>query len=104
MASSAEYLDYVLEQLSGLEDVSYKPMMGEYIIYYKGKIIGGIYDDRFLVKPVESAKRLMPDAEFISPYPGARELLAVDIIDDREALRELLHAMYDELPASKKRR
>ena len=104
MASSAEYLDYVLEQLSGLEDVSYRPVMGEYIIYYKGKIIGGIYDDRVLVTPVESAKRLMPDAEFISPYPGAGELLAVDIIDDREALKELLHAMYDELPASKKRR
>ena len=104
MASSAEYLDYVLEQLSSLENVSYRPMMGEYIIYYQGKIIGGIYDDRFLVKPTDSAKKMMPDAELVSPYPGAKEMLTVDIIDDRDAMMELLETMYDELPSVKKRR
>ncbi len=104
MASSVEYLDYVLEQLSGLEDVSYRPMMGEYIIYYQGKIVGGIYDDRFLVKSTESVKKMMPDAEYVSPYPGAKEMLTVNIVDDREALMELLEAMYNELPTPKKRR
>ena len=104
MASSVEYLDYVLEQLSDLEDVSYRPMMGEYLIYYQDKIVGGIYDDRFLVKSTKSAKKMMPDAEYVSPYPGAKEMLKVDIIDDRAGMMELLEAMYDELPSPKKRR
>lgn len=104
MASSIEYLDYVMEQLSGLEDISYRPMMGEYIIYYQSKIVGGIYDDRFLVKPTESARRLMPEASLELPYEGGREMLNVDVIDDREALKELLDAMYDELPEPKKRK
>ena len=104
MASSIEYLDYVMEQLSGLEDISYRPMMGEYIIYYQSKIVGGIYDDRFLVKPTESARWLMPEASLELPYEGGREMLSVDVIDDREALKELLDAMYDELPEPKKRK
>ena len=103
MASSKDYLEFVLEQLSELDDISYKAMMGEYIIYYRGKIVGGIYDDRFLVKPTQSAKTLMPEANLELPYEGAKEMLLVDDIDNRELLRNLLEAMYDELPAPKKK-
>ena len=104
MASSKEYLAFVLEQLSGLDDITYKAMMGEYIIYYRDKIVGGIYDDRFLVKPTKSAKNLMPEADLELPYEGAREMLLVDDIDNREFLRVLVEAMYDELPAPKKKK
>ncbi len=104
MASSIEYLNFILEQLSFLDDVTYRPMMGEFIIYYKGKIVGGIYDDRFLVKPVKSAIKMMPEAERQLPYEGAKEMLAVDNVDDREFLMKLLEAMYDELPAGKKKK
>lgn len=101
MASSKEYLEYIIEQLSGLEAISYRAMMGEYIIYYQGKIIGGIYDDRFLVKPVMAAKRLMPNATWELPYEGAKEMLMVDDVDNREFLEKLLNAMLKELPAPK---
>ncbi|MBO7158869.1 MAG: TfoX/Sxy family protein [Methanobrevibacter sp.] len=104
MASSKEYLEFVLEQLSDLEDISYRAMMGEYIIYYRGKIVGGIYDDRFLVKPVKAALDMMPDADMELPYEGAKEMLLIDDVDDREFLSDLLEAMYDELPAPKKKR
>ena len=103
MASTKEYLDFILEQLSMLDKITFKAMMGEYIIYYKGKIAGGIYDDRFLVKNVKAAKEKMPDAPLELPYEGAKEMLLVDNVDDREFLRDLLEAMYDELPAPKKR-
>lgn len=103
MASSKEYLDYILEQLSGLDEISCRAMMGEYIIYYRGKIVGGIYDDRFLVKPTKSAAAMMPDAELELPYEGAKEMLLVDNVENREFLRDLLEAMYDELPAVKKK-
>lgn len=103
MASSKEYVAFVLEQLSGLEQVASRAMMGEYIIYYKEKIVGGIYDDRFLVKPVESAILLMPDAPWQQPYQGAKEMLLVENIDDRQFLEDLLNAMYDELPVPKKK-
>ena len=101
MASTKEYLEFVLEQLRDVEDITYRAMMGEYIIYCRGKIIGGIYDDRFLVKPVPSAKRLMPEAPFELPYEGAKEMLPVENIDDSEFLSELVYAMLDELPAPK---
>lgn len=104
MASSKEYLDFILEQLSGSEEITYRAMMGEYIIYYKGKIVGGIYDDRFLVKPVKSAVSLMPDAVYELPYEGAKEMLLVGNVDSREFLAELINAMYDELPVPKKKR
>ena len=104
MASSKEYLEYMLEQLSALEDISYRAMMGEYIIYYRGKIIGGIYDDRFLVKPVKAAMQMMPDANMELPYEGAKAMLLVDDVENREFLRELLEAMYKELPAPKKKK
>ena len=103
MASSKEYLEYILDQLSELDDISYRAMMGEYILYYRGKVVGGIYDDRFLVKPVKSAAAMMPDAEMELPYEGAKEMLLVDDVENREFLRELMEAMCDELPASKKK-
>ncbi|WP_366925570.1 TfoX/Sxy family protein [uncultured Methanobrevibacter sp.] len=93
-----------MEQLSDLEDVSSRAMMGEYIIYYRGKIIGGIYDDRFLVKPVKAAKEMMPDADMELPYEGAKEMLLIEDLDDREFLANLLEGMYDELPAPRKKR
>ena len=92
-----------LDQLSELDDISYRTMMGEYIIYYRGKVVGGIYDDRFLVKPVKSAAAMMPDAEMELLYEGAKGMLLVDDVENREFLRELLEAMYPELPAPKKR-
>ena len=103
MASSKEYLEFIMEQLSGLEEVSCRAMMGEYILYYRGKIVGGIYDDRFLVKPVQAAVEMMPEAQRELPYEGAKEMLLVDDVDDREFLCELLEAMYDELPEPKKK-
>lgn len=90
-------------QLSELDDVSYRAMMGEYIIYYRGKIVGGIYDDRFLVKPTKSAAAMMPNAEMELPYDGAKKMLLVDDVDNKEFLRKLLEAMYEELPATKKK-
>ena len=103
MASSREYLEFVLDQLSSLSGVSYKMMMGEYIIYYQGKIVGGIYDDRFLVKITPSAMRMMPDAPLETPYEDAKDMLLVEEIDNRAFLNELLNAMVGELPAPKKK-
>lgn len=101
MASRKEYLNYILEQLSGLEEISHRAMMGEFILYYRGKIVGGIYDDRLLVKPVKSAVAYMPVARYELPYEGAKEMLLVDEVDNKEFLTGLFNAMYDELPAPK---
>ena len=99
MASSKEYLDFILEQLSELEEITYRSMMGEYIVYYRGKIVGGIYDDRFLVKPVKSAIAYMPNAKYELPYDGAKEML-LDV-DNKEFLNGLFNSMYDDLPVPK---
>ncbi len=104
MASSKEYLDFILEQLSDLEDITYRAMMGEYIIYYKGKIVGGIYDDRFLVKNVKSAVDKMPDAQLELPYEGAKKMLLVDNVDNKDFLKDLLESMYADLPEQKKKK
>ena len=104
MASSKGYLDFILEQLSELDGITWRAMMGEYIIYYRGKIVGGIYDDRFLVKPTKSAAAMMPNADREIPYEGAKEMLLVDNVENREFLQDLLTAMADELPAPKKRK
>ena len=104
MASSKDYLEYVLDQLSDLDDISYRAMMGEYIIYYRGKVVGGIYDNRFLIKPVKTALAMMPEADLELPYEGAKEMLLVDDVENKEFLQELLEAMYDELPAPKKKK
>lgn len=103
MASSKEYLEYILEQLSELDEITYRAMMGEYILYYRKKIIGGIYDDRFLLKPVKAAKEMMPDANMELPYEGAKEMLLVDDVENKAFLKELVEAMYEELPSPRKR-
>ena len=101
MASNKAYLDFILDQLSELDGITWRPMMGEYILYCQGKIVGGIYDDRFLVKPTKSALAMMPNAARELPYEGAKEMLLVDNVENREFLRELVGAMLDELPAPK---
>lgn len=104
MASDKEYLDFVLEQLRDAEDISWRAMMGEYILYCQGKVIGGIYDNRLLVKPTESALSLLPDATRELPYEGAKEMLLVEEIEDRELMTQLLAAIAADLPAPKKKR
>ena len=101
MASTKSYLDFILEQLSQLEEISRRAMMGEYILYYRGKVFGGIYDDRLLVKPVPSALKLMPDAEMELPYEGAKQMLLVSEVDSREFLKKLVESMWEELPDRK---
>ena len=98
MASTKEYLDFILEQLSDLDEVSFRAMMGEYILYYRGKIFGGIYDDRLLVKPVPTAMRFLPDSTMELPYEGAKEMILMDDVDNRELLCELVRSMWKELP------
>ena len=102
MASSKGYLEFVLDQTAGLSGVRWRAMMGEFILYCRGKIVGGIYDDRLLVKPTASALRLLPDAPRETPYPGAKEMLLVEEVDDREFLCELLDAIADDLPDGKR--
>lgn len=104
MSSTKEYLNFILDQLSLIDGITYRQMMGEYIIYHHGKIAAYLCDDRLLVKPVASAVRLMPDAVYETPYEGAKEMLLVKNADDREYLKELFEAMYDELPEPKKRK
>lgn len=101
MASSKEYLQFILGQLSELEEITYRAMMGEFIIYYCGKIVGGIYDDRLLVKPVKSAVDYMTTISYELPYDGAKEMLLVDDVDNKEYLAGLFKAMYNELPTPK---
>ena len=101
MASSKQYIYFVLDQSS---DLSARVMMGEFVLYYGGKVVGGVYDNRLLVKPTPSAKALMPNAEYQLPYEGAKEMLLVEDIEDREFLRELFEAMYAELPEPKQRK
>ena len=103
MSSSKEYLNYILEQLAPLEEIAYRPMMGEYILYYQGKVVGGIYDDRLLVKPVKSAVAYLPAAPRELPYDGAKEMLLVDNVDSKKYLSDLFIAMYDELPTPKQK-
>ncbi|MBQ5399305.1 MAG: TfoX/Sxy family protein [Ruminococcus sp.] len=104
MASDKAYLDYVLGQLSLLGDIRSRAMMGEFIIYYRDKVAGGIYDNRFLVKQTKFAREFMPDAALEEPYEGAKPMLLVDNIEDAEFLRDLFEGMYNELPAPKKKK
>lgn len=101
MASSKEYLQFILEQLSDLQEITYRAMMGEFIIYYHGKIVGGIYDNRLLVKPTKSAVTYMPTVTYAIPYENAKEMLLVEEVDNKDFLSNLFNAMYDELPTPK---
>ena len=103
MASNPSYLAYISDQLSALDGISHRAMMGEFILYIHGRIFGGIYDDRLLVKPTPAARRMMPNATAELPYPGAKEMLLVEQVDDREFLCALVAAMADELPEPKKK-
>lgn len=103
MRSSNQYLDFVLDLLGELNDVAHRKMMGQYVLYYRGKVIGGIYDDRFLLKVTPASERLLPDAPRTTPYEGAKEMLLVEI-EDRDALCDVVSAMWEELPAPKKRK
>lgn len=103
MASSREFLDFVLEQLSLLSDIDYRAMMGEYVIYYRGKVIGGIYDNRFLVKSTPSVLKIMPNAKMEIPYPKGRPMVMVTDVENPELLKRLFNVMYDELPNVKKK-
>ena len=104
MASDKTYLEYVLEQLSALDGITYRAMMGEYILYYQGKIFGGIYDNRLLIKPVNAAKTRMPQAPLETPYPGAKDMLLAEELDNSAFLCELVAAMEPELPAPKQKK
>ena len=103
MPSTKEYLEYVLEQLSETEEITYRTMMGEFILYCKGKVVGGIYDNRLLIKPTDSAKKLLPNGVYKLPYEGAKEMLLVDLIEDKQRLKELFEAVADDLPATKRK-
>ncbi|MBR4169644.1 MAG: TfoX/Sxy family protein [Lachnospiraceae bacterium] len=102
MASRKDYLDFILDQLSELNEISYRAMMGEYVLYYRGKVFGGIYDDRFLVKPTKTASSMMPDAAREQPYEGAKEMILVDDVENKEFLRDLVESMWAELPNKKR--
>lgn len=104
MASTKEYLDFIMEQLSELDGVNFRAMMGEYILYYRGKVFGGIYDDRLLVKPVPAAVKMAPDAAMELPYDGAKEMILIDDVDNRQFLCELIESMWGELPEKKKKK
>ena len=104
MASTKEYLDFIMGQLSNLEEITYRAMMKEYILYYRGKIVGGIHDDRLLVKPVETAIRYMPKVRYELPYDETKEMLLVEEVDNREFLEGLFQVMYGELPNPKKKK
>ena len=101
MASSKEYLQFLLKQLSGLEGVRYRAMMGEYVLYYRDKVVGGIYDNCLLVKPVESAKLYLPVVIYKQPYEGAKDMLLIENVDDAAFLCGLIEEMYEELPMPK---
>ena len=104
MASTKAYLDFVLEQLSGLDEISSRAMMGAFILYYRGKVFGGIYDDRLLVKPVPVVVKMMPDAKMEQPYDGAKKMILVDNVDNRQFLCELVESMWEELPKKKEKK
>ena len=104
MATKKEYLNFILDQLSGLDGIAVKQMVGEYIVYYNGKIVAYLCDDRLLVKPVASAIKMLPDAKMEPPYDGAKDMLLVENVDDKAFLTELFKSMYDELPMPRKKK
>ena len=103
MATNREFLEYTLELFGDLPEITFRPMMGEYLLYYRGKLFGGLYDGRLLVKPVPSARALLPDAAMEEPYPGAKKMLALNSLEDRDLLMRLVTAMYEELPEPRPR-
>ena len=103
MSSTNQYLEFVLDLLGELDNVAHRKMMGEYVLYYRGKVVGGIYDDRFLLKVTPASERLLSDAPRVTPYKGAKEMLLVEL-EDRDTLHDVVDAMWEELPAPKKKK
>ena len=104
MATSKEYLEFIMEQLSELNGITFRQMMGEYIIYYNGKIAAYLCDNRLVVKPVSSAAAMLPEAAYEPPYAGAKDMILVEQVENKKLLMELFEAMYDELPMPKKKK
>jgi len=104
MATSKEYLAFILDQLSGVSGITHRMMMGEFMLYHHGKLAAYLCDDRLLVKILPSTKQLLPDAPKEPPYPGAKDMLLVENVDDRVFLKALFEAMYPELPEPKKKK
>ena len=104
MATTKDYLNFVLDQLSGLPEVTSRSMMGEYLLYYRGKLFGDVCDNRLFLKPVPAAVELLPGAAYAPPYPGAKDMLLMEELDDRELLARVVEAMYPQLPEPKKRK
>ena len=101
MATGKQYINYLSEQLANLDGIVFRPMMGEYLLYFNGRLAGGVYDERLLIKPVQSARAYMPDAEEAIPYEGAKPMILVDNTDDKEFLCGLFNAIYNDLPEPK---
>lgn len=104
MATSKDFLNYLIEQLKDISEISFRPMMGEYLLYYRGKLVGDICDNRVFIKPVASAKNLLPDAETAPPYQGAKDMLVLEEIEDAQFVGKLFEAMYTELPEPKSKK
>ncbi|KXT67246.1 TfoX/Sxy family protein [Streptococcus sp. DD04] len=105
MASSQEYLDFILKQLQGLgQEISFRKMMGEYLLYYRGLLFGGIYDNRLMVKPVQPALDFFENPVYEPPYPGAKPMLHIEEVEDAAILCNLIEAAYPALPAPKKKK
>ncbi len=104
MASSLEYVKFIAEQLSELEEISYRKMFGEYAFYYEGKVFGGVYDNRFLIKITKAGKQLCKDFEEQLPYKGAKPMLFVSELEDKNFLKNLVEVTWQELPFPKKKK
>ena len=104
MSTTKDYLNFILDQLSDLDEVTARPMMGEYLLYYRGKLFGEVCDNRLLLKPVPAAAELLPGAAYEPPYPGAKDMLLMEDVENRELLARVVEAMVPQLPPPKKRK
>lgn len=103
MSTTIDYYEYLQEQLEPIGNIRYRKMMGEYCVYYRDKVIGGIYDNRFLIKNINASRLYLPNTTLEIPYQGAKPMILVEELSDKELLKKLMIAMYEELPTPKKK-